>query len=498
MQDIPRDIETADATVEPAMPEPVAPGLPVTPDLPVTQDLAEAVRRLARVSVLVVGDAMLDRYVYGAVERISPEAPVPVMSVRREVAVPGGAGNVVRNLGALGAAVAFVSVVGDDQAGSELTGLIGGQPGVEPWLIVQGGRATTLKTRFIALGQQLLRTDHEDAEPIHPKLAERLLRIARDAVAATSVTLLSDYHKGVFDGDLPRELIAAARQLNRPVVVGIIRADFSRFAGADVLIMAWRTLARHARVTTETDQTVADTARTLQAAHNFGAVVIVRTGFSLSMVSGQGADATELHLRNQAAEVFDISGAGDTVTAVLGAALAAGLDLPTAVRLANAAGSVAVSRIGTAVVREADLLAALEPPDPARKIVSPAVAAERVEQWRRAGWRAGFTHGAFAVMDPDERRLLELARGACDRLVVALDPNPDGGFGPSEAMRAARLAALPSVDLVVGAAPTADLLRALRPELVVNPAPTATLARPLGVDVAREWGGRVLVADDIA
>ena len=145
------------------------------PDTPVppmgTADLSEAVRALRRASVLVVGDAMLDRYVYGTVNRISPEAPVPVLSVEREVAMPGGAGNVVRNLTALGAAVAFVSVVGDDQAGSDLTGLVGGQPGVEPWLLVQGGRATTVKTRYVSQGQQLLRSDREVTEPIHDKLA---------------------------------------------------------------------------------------------------------------------------------------------------------------------------------------------------------------------------------------------------------------------------------------------------------------------------------------
>ncbi len=116
---------------------------------------------------MVVGDVMLDSYVYGRVTRVSPEAPVPVLAVERELALPGGAGNVVRNLTALGAAVAFVSVVGDDQPGSDLTGLIGGQPRVEPWLLVQGGRATTTKTRFVAAGQHLMRADHEQAAPIH-------------------------------------------------------------------------------------------------------------------------------------------------------------------------------------------------------------------------------------------------------------------------------------------------------------------------------------------
>jgi hypothetical protein len=158
-----------------------------------------------------------------------------VLTVEREVAMPGGAGNVVRNLTALGAAVAFLSVVGDDQAGSDLTGLIGGQPGVEPWLLVQGGRATTTKSRFIASGQQMLRTDHEVARAIHPRLADRLVRIAQDTVAATKVMVLSDYRKGVLAGDVPARLIAAARAAGRRVIVDPKGDDYSVYAGADLI-----------------------------------------------------------------------------------------------------------------------------------------------------------------------------------------------------------------------------------------------------------------------
>src|SRR5260370_29769669 len=204
-------------------------------------EMAEAARKFSRARVLVVGDAMLDRYVFGHVGRISPEAPVPVLAVERELAEPGGAGNVVHNLCALGAATAFVSVVGDDPAGAQLTGLIGGQAGVEPWLLVQGGRLTTLKTRFVADGnrlggQQLLRTDKEDLSPIHPKLAERLVKIARDAMAATSVTILSDYRKGGLCGDIPTALIAACREAGRRLVVDLRAPDRVRYAGADVII----------------------------------------------------------------------------------------------------------------------------------------------------------------------------------------------------------------------------------------------------------------------
>ena len=181
-----------------------------------TTDLGAYVKRLARASVLVVGDAMLDRYVYGEVERVSPEAPVPILTVTREVAMPGGAGNVVRNLTALEASAAFVSVVGDDQAGSDLTGLIGGQERVEPWLLVQGGRTTTLKTRYIAQGQHLIRADREQTIPLPEKLSERLIRIALDAVAATSITLLSDYRKGVLSDEVATQIIAGAKVARPP------------------------------------------------------------------------------------------------------------------------------------------------------------------------------------------------------------------------------------------------------------------------------------------
>jgi D-beta-D-heptose 7-phosphate kinase/D-beta-D-heptose 1-phosphate adenosyltransferase len=319
-------------------------------------ELAGAIRRLARGSVLVVGDAMLERTVYGEVGRVSPEAPVPVLVVRYELATPGGAGAIVRNLGALGVAVAFVSVVGDDQPGADLTGLIGGQPGVEPWLLVQGGRVTTLKTRFVAPaapgGQQLLRADREETSPIHPKLADRLLRIARDAMAATSVTILSDRAKGVLAGDVPARLIEAAWQVGRRIVADLRGAAFARYAGADVVVARCRDVVAPGVTPPETDGAVAAGAAALRERHGFGAVLVRRGAAGLTLAHAGGIQ----HFSTRAAEVADGSGVGDTVVAVFGAALAAGLDLPMAARLASIAGGVAVSRIGNAVVREADLL----------------------------------------------------------------------------------------------------------------------------------------------
>eukprot|EP01037_Dinobryon_pediforme_P009366 gene9366-9446_t len=451
---------------------------------PTAEQLAAAIRKLARTSVLVVGDAMLDRYVYGTVERVSREAPVPVLAVDREVAVPGGAGNVVRNLGALGVAVAFVSVVGDDQTGSDLTGLIGSQPGVEPWLLVQGSRTTTRKTRFMAQGQQLLRTDREDTSPIHPKLAERLLRIVRDAMAATSVTILSDYGKGVLSGDIPAQIIATARTTGRMVVVDMRGIEYGRYAGADVILPSQYDLQRFTGTPLNTDAAIVTAAANLRILHGFGAVLVNRAEDGMTLVDDRGA----FHVHGETADIVDVSGAGDTAVAALAAALAAGLDLTVAARVAMTASSVVLGRSGISVAREGDLLAAINPQGSAlRKIVSLETAASRVENWRREGRQTAVTVGRFANLSHVDRTTLSESRAAADRLVVGLERDTPHDHEPPEAVRAAMLASLDSVDLVVmiDSINPAELLHAIRPDLLIG-----SPSQP-GADLLPTWGGRV-------
>jgi len=486
--------------------EPSAPSGPVAPgDVSVESGaedsvLSRAVRRLARTSVTVIGDVMLDRYVYGTVDRVSPEAPIPIVRVERETAMPGGAGNVVRNLTALGAAVAFVSVVGDDQAGSDLTGLIGGQPGVEPWLLVEGARTTTVKTRFVSQGQQLLRADREQTGPIGPKLVERMLRIAGDTMAATSVTVLSDYAKGILTGEIATQLIAIARQAGRRVIVDPKGPDFQRYAGADIITPNRRELADATEMSVATEADLVRAAIVLRDRYGFGAVLVTRSEDGMTLVDGAGAQ----HFPAEAADVFDVSGAGDTVVATLAAGLAAGLDTRVAVRLANIAAGVVVGKVGTAVARGEDLLRVLTPQvSTLRKIVTREIAAEQAERWRRKGWRTGFTNGCFDLLHPGHVHLLEQARGQCDRLIVGLNSDASvrrlkGKTRPvqQEAARAAVLASLSAVDLVViyDEDTPEETLEALRPDLLVKGA-DYTLDRVVGADLVQSWGGKVWLAE---
>lgn len=477
----------------------IPPGEGALADQPDT-DLATAVRRLENTSVLVIGDVMLDRYIYGDITRVSPEAPVPILQVTREIGLAGGAGNVVRNLTALGAAVAFISVLGDDQTGSDLTGLVGGQPNVEPWLLVQGGRTTTLKTRYLAAGQHLFRADREETAPIHPRLAERMVRIAGDAMAATSVTVLSDYGKGVLAGDVPGQLVALARQAGRRLIVDPRGPDHARYAGADIIIPNRRDLAEATGMPVDSEPAIVAAATALRSRHGFGAVVVTQGNDGMTLVDGAGAR----HFAAEAAEVYDISGAGDTAVATLASAVAGGADLDTAVRLANLAAGVVVGKAGTAVVRTADLLFALSPQRSAlRKIVPRSEAAEQVERWRRRGWRIGFTNGCFDLLHPGHVHLLEEVRARCDRLVVGLNDDASvrrlkgrGRPVQPEAARAAVVASLSSVDLVCGFeedTPEA-LIAELRPDLLAKGA-DYSLEEIVGAELVRSWGGKVVVVD---
>ncbi|MGP8025312.1 MAG: D-glycero-beta-D-manno-heptose-7-phosphate kinase [Acidocella sp.] len=464
-----------------------------------TADLGAYVRKFHRASVLVVGDAMLDRYVYGTVSRVSPEAPVPILTVTREVAMPGGAGNVVRNLVALDAAAAFVSVVGDDQAGSELTTLVGGQERVEPWLLVHGGRTTTLKTRYIAQGQHLIRADREETIALPEKLAERLVRIALDAMAATSVTVLSDYRKGVLSEGVAQQLIEGAKKLGRKIIVDPKGRDYARYRGADVVTPNRRELHEATGLPVETEAEIVHAAQTLVHQFNFGAVLVTRAEDGMSLIT---ADEVR-HYPGEAKEVYDVSGAGDTVVATLATALAAEVPLADAARLANIAGGIVVGKVGTAVARPADILTAIAPATGAlRKVVTPSAAAEAAERWRLRGYKVGFTNGCFDLLHPGHVHLLEQCRAMCDRLIVGI--NSDASVqrlkGPTrpaqgEAARAAVLASLASVDLVClfEEDTPIELIKRIKPDVLIKGA-DYTRETVVGADLVESWGGSVALA----
>ncbi|MDA8229734.1 MAG: D-glycero-beta-D-manno-heptose-7-phosphate kinase [Magnetospirillum sp.] len=466
-------------------------------------DLVERVEQLKGTRVLCVGDAMLDRFVYGSVDRISPEAPIPVVRIERETAMLGGAGNVVRNMVAIGGAPTFLSVVGDDAPGRDVTRLVGEHGEIDPCIIVEPGRQTTIKTRFFASAQQLLRADSETTAPLCDAVRERMLANAERLLPRVGALVLSDYGKGVLSHRIAADLIGRARARGKPVVVDPKGIDYAIYRGATVLTPNRKELHEATKMPVDSDESIIAAARHLIATCGIESVLVTRSQDGMTLVTGAGAVH---HLPAEAREVYDVSGAGDTVVATLAASIASGASLLDGARLANVAAGIVVGKVGTAVAYASEVVAALHHDDlwgGESKIVAVDGAAEIVGRWRRKDLAVGFTNGCFDLLHPGHVSLLTQAKAACDRLVVGL--NSDASVarlkGParpvqSEAARATVLASLATVDLVVifGEDTPLELIRALQPDVLVKGA-DYTVDTVVGADLVQAWGGKVVLAE---
>lgn len=460
---------------------------------------------LVHARVVVVGDVMLDRFAYGAVERISPEAPIPILRIEREATMLGGAGNVLRNLTALGVTADIIAVVGDDAAGREVAALGTAEAGERCHLLTQADRPTTIKERFIAAGQQLLRTDRESAQPLAPAVAAQIVTTARMALAdpAVGAMILSDYGKGTLPPATIAALIAAAHEAGRPVVVDPKGRDFTIYRGAHVIKPNRRELREATGLPTDDDDQMVAACRALMDHSGIANVLATRSERGMTLLQSK---TPAQHFPAAAREVFDVSGAGDTVVAVLAAALAAGCDLGRGAQLANIAAGVVVGKLGTAVAYPGDIQRAHNVADlltAEAKVVDAAAMLEHTARWRRRGLALGFTNGCFDLLHPGHVSLLRQARAACDRLVVGL--NSDASVGrlkgagrpvQPEAARAAVLASLADVDLVVvfGEDTPLKLIGTLGPDVLVKGA-DYTAEQIAGADVVRQRGGRVVLAE---
>lgn len=472
---------------------------------------------LREASVLVVGDVMLDRFVYGAVERISPEGPIPVLRVSSERRMLGGAGNVLRNLRGLGARARLVAAIGDDEAGREVAALAaeGGEDSQGGNFPVASDRPTTVKTRYVAAGQQLLRADTESRAALSEAEVEALRAAALAALPGARALILSDYGKGVLTAALTADLIAAARRAGLPVAVDPQGRDYRRYRGASLVTPNRRELSEATGLSVANDGEVEAACRVLIADRGIGAVLATLGDEGMTLVAGHGA---ALRLPAETREVFDVSGAGDTVAAVVAAGLAGGLGLAEAARVANLAAGIVVGKLGTAPVEAADLTEALWParaprvsggargdhvPDAEAKVLSRDATGAQAAAWRRAGLRVGFTNGCFDLLHPGHLHLLRQARAACDRLIVGLNSDASArrlkGTGrpvQNETARALVLASLNVVDRVTifeEDTPLA-LIEAVRPDLLVKGADYRK-DQVVGGALVESHGGEILLAE---
>jgi D-beta-D-heptose 7-phosphate kinase/D-beta-D-heptose 1-phosphate adenosyltransferase len=451
--------------------------------------------RLAQASVLVVGDVLLDRFVEGRVSRISPEAPVPVLKYGAARPLLGGAGNVAANLVAYGAHVTLVGMTGKDEAARELKAICEKHPTLDQRFIADPGRPTTVKTRYLGGWHQLLRVDAEETHAMPGDIAAAIVAAAEEAMRERRVVILSDYGKGVLDTQTIGRLIAATRKAGIPVVVDPKKPSTAVFAGASLITPNTEEMAQFTGIRATDDSTAEAACRQVLDTCAIDAILLTRGEAGMTLVERGKAP---VHVRAATHRVFDVTGAGDTVIATLAAALSVGADLPDAVRLANAAAGIAVTKPGTATVLPSELHQAVGSGE-TNGVVGREEAASRIAAWKDQGLKVGFTNGCFDLLHRGHLYSLEQASRRVDRLVVGVnsDASARGLKGPGrpiqdEATRAAVIAALRFVDLVVvfEEETPEELIRSLHPDVLFKGEDYREDA-VAGGDFVKANGGRV-------
>jgi D-beta-D-heptose 7-phosphate kinase / D-beta-D-heptose 1-phosphate adenosyltransferase len=449
--------------------------------------------------MLVVGDVMLDKYIWGEVGRISPEAPVPVVRGIRHDAKPGGAANVAMNIACLGANTVVVGITGRDESGRLLAESLRAN-GVIPQFVPSDEFETVTKTRILGGSQQMLRLDFERLESIESEALERLVERTLEVLPGCHAVVLSDYAKGVITPAVCQALIPAVRKLGIPVLVDPKGPDYSHYRGATTICPNLSELARAARLDAGDLETLLGAAEAMvtELDLEFLTATLSQRGIALIRPGNRFVAPA------QARQVFDVSGAGDTVIAVLALCLASGLQPETAVELANVAAGIVVGKVGTMPVQKHELLAALGPQIALHaedRVLTRGDLLKRIALWRANHERVVFTNGCFDLLHIGHITLLEQARRFGDRLIVAI--NSDASVsrlkGPSrpivdENARARVLAALAAVDaVVVFDEPTPlEVIVAVRPDVLVKGGDYQA-DTIVGAKEVASWGGDVKI-----
>jgi D-beta-D-heptose 7-phosphate kinase/D-beta-D-heptose 1-phosphate adenosyltransferase len=451
--------------------------------------------------ILVVGDLILDQTYEGITERISPEAPIPVVEISSCRNGLGGAGNVAHNLARLECEVELAAVIGDDGEGVLVTELLDSK-GIENGLVTSEKRMTTKKVRIVSARQQMLRLDFEYADDLSLEEEKTLMaKIATFFADPPEAVVLSDYGKGVCTVGVCQALIRKSRDIGIPLVVDPKGPDWDKYKGASLVTPNLKELGQALmRDVADSDEEIEGAARRLMKQYEIDSVLVTRSGKGFSLVQG----GSVLHEPARALEVFDVTGAGDTVAAVLSAFVSAGASLEDSAKMANLAAGFVVGKVGTYAIDRDELLSILDGDGHlglSEKERGIEEAAAIVEGWKRSGMRVAFTNGCFDILHAGHVHCLQKAKASGDRLVVGLNSDSsvklNKGFGRpfySQDLRAKVLSALDAVDLVVVFQEETPLsiITALKPDVLVKGGDYKE-SEIAGAREVRSRGGKVVI-----
>jgi D-beta-D-heptose 7-phosphate kinase / D-beta-D-heptose 1-phosphate adenosyltransferase len=454
--------------------------------------------RAAGIKALIIGDLMIDEYLWGKAERISPEAPVQVVDVVREELRLGGAGNVANNLVALGCGVTVCSVVGDDENGTVLKRVFSDKGIDVSGIFSDPQRRTSKKSRVMAAHQQIVRIDRESREPIRAEYEKMIAGFLKEKAADHDVILVSDYLKGVLSADVLANVISTGTELGIPVVVDPKGNDYGKYRGATILTPNRKETEIASGMKIVDDASLAAAAAALLHEAELAALLVTRSEEGMSLFNSTGST---VHIPTVAREVYDVTGAGDTVLAVLGYILACGRSCEEAARLANVAAGIAVSKLGTATVGPHEICDEVgrSHRDSDAKIKNRDVLSAMLDEDRKRGKKIVFTNGCFDLLHAGHVKYLQKASTFGDLLVLGLNSDASvrrlkGEHRPliGEDERAHLLAALSCIDYVVifDEDTPLQLIEALKPHILVKGG-DYTPEGVVGRDVVESYGGRV-------
>lgn len=468
-----------------------------------TADLIEIIDALGKPRVAVVGDLILDHYVFGAVSRISPEAPIPVLHVRKEEDRLGGAANVAANILSLGGRSTLVGAIGRDEPGARFRKLAQAARGLELDAALTRSRPTVLKTRMVSQNQQMLRVDRESSAALPADELQDVAARALKSLKGVGALVLSDYGKGVVTPASAQALIAQAAKAGVPVIVDPKGRDYSRYKGATAVTPNRSEAEAATGIDCSTMEGVEQAGRLLCKQLKLKAAVITLSAEGVAVIPARGQMA---HFPAQARSVYDVTGAGDTFIAAFAMCVAAGADFNTAARLANYAAALKVARFGAVAITREELrrsvISAHEGFDHAGKVMSHTELVEALGEHRKRGEQIVFTNGCFDLLHQGHVTYLNFCRGQGDVVVIGL--NSDASVrrlkGPSRPVneaeaRARVLAALSDVDYVtVFEQDTPEkLIRKVKPDVLVKGEDWSG-SRVAGADFVESNGGRVVFA----
>ena len=476
--------------------------------------LTTYIERFNHVQALCIGDIMLDRFLYGTVERISPEAPVPIFKLNHEKQMLGGAGNVVANMTALGCRVTFIGIVGNDENGERISSLLR-KAKAHAHLLKLENYPTIVKTRLIAGSNHLMRVDQEEQLPVFEALLPKFEKILIQAIRKVDVVVLSDYNKGLLTPVTTQMIINVCHQFNKPVIIDPKGNDYSKYIRATIVKPNLKEFseATHQKYNPQDKNflsTVQNNALSLFNKFKIKNLLITLSEYGMLFVPSN-ANEECLQIPTEAKEVYDVSGAGDTSLATLGAAIGCGVPVKEAMKLANLASGIVVGKLGTATVSAEELRTALSSKEnldnewfQKKKIISLSQAEEIVSKLRETGKKIGFTNGCFDCCHLGHLNSFMQAKRLCDILIVAVNSDNSvkrdkGHQSPiqDEKTRSMLLASLEFIDYVIVFEEDSPLhiVETLKPDVIAKEGSTLE-TWPEG-KFAQSYGGKAVILSKI-